>query len=230
MGAGSFQNWQDPNLGVNIDKYKTEINNIVNRSWKVTLRDNVPNKISNLDLDVLPCPAIFSTKKYNKVKNLKLCNIMPIGGHYTEFDSVQSNIWQNMINDVCKILQEKDFIFIAHNSKEEQFAKHMNWKNIISYNGNPESLLPYYNDCVKYFGNRIHGAIVAKGVNADVLSCGFDSRQEATKLVGCTGLLPSQLGLEQLEKWTNRNLNQPIFNFENEFKKQKDIVKEFKNK
>ena len=88
-------------------------------------------------------------------------------------------------------------------------------------------LLSYYRNCTKYFGNRVHGAILSRGVNADVLSCGYDSRQEAVKLTGATCLLPSQLGLDQLEKWVDRNLNQPQFMFDDEYKKQKKIIKDF---
>jgi hypothetical protein len=228
LGAGSFQNWENVTDGVNTYEYINQTNTISNQSWKITLRDNIPNVLANTSFDVLPCPAIFSTKNYEKTGDIKLCNLMPIGGHYTDFNVNQSRIWGSKVRDITKILQDNDFTFIAHNKQEEQFAQYMNWKNIIAYDGNPESLLQYYKNCVKYFGNRVHGAIVSRGVNADVLSCGFDSRQEAVKLTGATCLLPSQLGLTELEKWTTRNLNQPEFKFDDEYERQKNIIKGFK--
>lgn len=229
MGAGSFQNWKDPTIGLHHKKYNSEIKNISERSWKLILRDKVPNDLTGFNFDVLTCPAVFSTKKYKKTSDIKLCNLMPHGSHYANYDLSEYQQWTSKVKQLTPVLQNAGFTFIAHSSTEAAFAQQVGWKDIITYNGDPGSLLPHYKNCVKYFGNRVHGCIVAKGVNADVLSCGYDSRQEAVKHSGATCLLPSQIDITQIEKWVDRDLDQPIFEFEKEFEQQKNIVNEFKN-
>ena len=69
----------------------------------------------------------------------------------------------------------------------------------------------------KFFGNRVHGCIVARGVGADVISCGYDSRQEAVRQSGARVVLPSELDLDKLDTWCSSKDKGEPFDLEREF-------------
>ncbi len=228
LGAGSFFPW-----GKELETitYKEQLaksaQDILNRSYCVTARDHVVSKVTNKSIPYMICPAVFSVIDYKKSRELKLANIMPQGSHYAVFGSQEAAIWNKKKYEISKILQQNDFTCVAHNQKEIQFAQNCGWEKIISYNGNPYELLDYYGCCGKYFGNRVHGAIIARGNDADVWSVGYDSRQEAVKLSGARISKPSELNLDEIANWAASDIKAEPFAMDLEFEKQKEIVKRF---
>lgn len=229
LGGGSFQDWESVERNADINGLIKSAKDLCRHSYLVTVRDPIVNLMCKTNFEVIVCPAIFSTHGIKKINSIKGCNLMPNGGHYSIFNPKQSLIWQEKVKLISDILLKNDFKFFAHNEEENQFAINMGWKrvNIINYNKNVNDFLNSYRNVDQYFGNRVHGCIVSRGNNANVISCGYDSRQEAVKLTKAKTILPSELNLSKLETWAKyykpgKNINLPLIK-----RRYLKIIKEF---
>jgi len=202
LGAGSFFPW-GRELKTVSDKQQLiqSAEDVLQRSFCVTARDEIVPRVTQRPIPHIICPAVFSILDYRKSHELKLANIMPNGAHYTSFGPQEASIWNEKKQRISEILRDNGFVFVAHSLAEFQFAQKFGWKKIIPYNGDPHGLLEYYGRCGKYFGNRIHGAIVARGNDAETWSVGYDSRQEAVRLSGARVSRPSERESQDLRNW-----------------------------
>lgn len=203
IGAGSFQDATNIFRGVDKERLHSEAELLKERSHTVVVRDEIANLITGIDFPVQVCPAYLATYGMEKTDSIKGCNLMPLGGHYGEFSPNECEQWKNKVTPIAKILLENGFKFFAHNKNEHNTAKGMGWSddNIISYRGDSIEFLKHYRNVDKFFGNRVHGCIVSQANGADVLSCGFDTRQSAVILSGAKALLPSMIDLGKIEAW-----------------------------
>jgi glycosyltransferase involved in cell wall biosynthesis/ADP-heptose:LPS heptosyltransferase/predicted O-methyltransferase YrrM len=228
LGAGSFFHWKKkPETITDKEEFIKSAEDVLARSYYVTARSKVVSEVTGKPIPAMVCPAVFSIIGHKRSHELKLANIMPRGGHYTIFGPEEVKIWDEKKSKISEILQENGFTYAAHNEEELQFAQKCGWKTIVSYNGDPEELLEYYGKCGKYFGNRVHGAIIARGNDADVWSVGYDSRQEAVRLAGAKVTRPSELDIEEIAYWASHNTQIVAFDMEYEFRRQVDIVRDF---
>lgn len=205
LGAGSFQDWRDRYRGLQKDKMHEEAVLLKDRSHVVTVRDPIACDITDVNFETIVCPAILSTINKKKTGSIKGCNLMPGGAHYSQFNETESTIWNSKEREISQSLLNNDFYFFAHNKKELSHAKKLGWSDdrIISYEGNPYDMLSHYVNVDKFFGNRVHGCIVSRGTGADVMSCGYDTRQEAVRLSGAKVFLPSEVDLNSVDSWAS---------------------------
>ena len=75
----------------------------------------------------------------------------------------------------------------------------------MSYGKDVDLILDQYAMCSRYFGNRIHGAIISRSIGAESWCVGTDSRLEAAKLAGVRVNTPEQLDLDQLNEWAKKD-------------------------
>ncbi|MFC1637032.1 glycosyltransferase family 9 protein, partial [Planctomycetota bacterium] len=226
LGAGSFFPW-GRELETVSDKQQLiqSAEDVLQRSFCVTARDEIVSRVTERPISYIICPAIFSILDYKKSHELKLANIMPNGAHYACFGPQEAAIWNEKKHRISDILRNNGFVFVAHSLAEFQFAQKCGWEKIILYNGDPHELLEYYGRCGKYFGNRVHGAIVARGNDADTWSVGYDSRQEAVRLSGARVSRPSELDINEIEDWAYRDIEVEPFDMKSNFEKHVDIVR-----
>ena len=205
LAAGSFQDWKDINRGVDRDGIALSARKLMQNSFFVTARDPVVNDICNTIFPTLVCPAILALLGVKKTDSIKGCNLMPDGGHYQTFCPSEAKEWLTIQGKIAGILKKNNFKFFAHSDGEKKHALDLGWKlnDIISYTGSPRQMLQSYRNVDQYFGNRVHGCIVSRGNGADVVSCGYDSRQEAVRLSGAKVFLPSSLDLSFLSNWAS---------------------------
>lgn len=227
LGAGSCFTWGNEVSSVyNKERLIKSAKDVLERSYYVTARDKIVSKVTEKLVPTMICPAIFSVIDDKISHELKFANLMPYGGHYPSFNTYEAEIWEEKKHDISEILKKNNFIFVAHSREEYIFAKKLKWKQII-YTKNSYDLLVKYGKCGKYFGNRVHGAIIARGNNADVWSVGYDSRQEAVRLSGAKVSKPSELILSEIANWASSNNEIEEYDLEFNFKKQVEIVKRF---
>lgn len=211
LGAGSFQDQANPLRGVDTTRMKAEMDNLIARSHTIVARDSVVNTIADSNIPVAICPAIIATNGHVKTREIKGCNLMPQGGHYATFNPTEAAAWRHKQQGIADALRSNGFIFYAHNREEERHAIALGWKpdDIITYTGDLKAFIGAYRNVDKFFGNRIHGCIVARGNNADVVSCGYDSRQEAVKLTGAITVMPSQITADHVNEWAKTYNSSP---------------------
>jgi len=226
LGAGSFLPW-GKELETVSDKQQLiqSAEDVLQRSFCVTARDEIVPRVTERPIPYIICPAVFSILDYKKYHELKLANIMPNGAHYTSFGPQEAAIWNEKKHRISDILRNNGFVFVAHSLAELQFAQKCGWRKIIPYNGDPYRLLEYYGRCGKFFGNRVHGAIVARGNDADTWSVGYDSRQEAVRLSGARVSRPSELDINEIEDWASRDIETEPFDMKSNFEKHVDIMR-----
>lgn len=227
MGAGSFCTWGKDKKVYRGKKLKEWSKKVYDRSYLITVRDPVANEITGLDMPVMTCPAVFATMGLTDKKR-NLVNLMPAGGHYKIFHRKEADIWSNKLATVAEVL--KDWTFISHNPRETAFADRYGFRDVIEFKNAERGvidLLRVYSGCNRYFGNRVHGGIVSRGVNADVRSVGYDSRQEAVKLAGGNCYLPSEVNIDELKEWGEGDKVENDYDLDGEFKKQVKLMKEF---
>jgi hypothetical protein len=228
LGAGSYFP-----LGVKPNKivYKKQLiqsaKDVLDRSFYVTARDHVVAEMTDVPIPAFVCPAVFSVMDFRQSNNLKIANLMVHGSRYPAFGPAESMIWKMKRLKIAKILFDNDFLFLAHDLDEYEFARQCGFKKIIPHNGNPYGLLEYYGRCGKFFGNRIHGAIAARGNNADTWCVNYDSRLDAVELSGARAITPSQLNLEELAQWAQQPIQPKPFDMQYHYQKQLEIVKKF---
>lgn len=228
-GAGSFCPWGNELKISDSNRMCIEASKIMDLSYRAYARDSIVPIITQSDIPYISCPAIFSVKSYDIHNTYNLCNIMPDGAHYREFGISEAKVWDEKKGEFAKLLISSDFIFMAHDQREECFAKSMGWTKIVRYDPKDrkcEDLLRYYSGSKKYFGNRIHGAIVSRGAGASVWSVGYDSRQEAVRLVGAKVSKPSEININEVKRWIESDIC-CVYNLKEEFERQREIVKDF---
>lgn len=213
LGAGSFQDWQHIDRGLDRDKMHEQASLLNDRSHCVVVRDPVACDITGVDFPVQVCPAILATYGLKKTKSTKACNLMPNGAHYGEFNQSQHTHWQHKQQQIASILLQNKYTFFAHNDAEYRHALSLGWDvdSIVNYNKDTRNMLNEYRNVDKFFGNRVHGCIVSRGNGADVISCGYDSRQEAVKLSGAQTFLPEELDLNKFNDWAESEPNSVEF-------------------
>jgi len=231
VGAGSFCWWGKDLKISDPEKLKLKAKELNNVYWKIYARDPIVPQITGLPLEFRICPASFAVTQ-GLEKKYKLCNLMPLGAHYETFGFEESKIWKSKVKQISDVLLKNNFIFISHSPQESKFAISLGWKqneNLITYkSGNPEELAEVYSKALCFVGNRIHGAICSAAVGAKVLSIGYDSRQEAVKLVGANVIKPSDLNFEKLEKFAKTEYSSTINTIvSKEWNIQREIFKEF---
>jgi len=198
------------------------------RIWGLTFRERF---MAELNYPCLPCPAVFAVGPYRRDNLFKLCNLMRHGSHYKFMNPQENRIWEEKLQQVADILIAQRFRFVSHSNDESQLAGYLGWDNddIIKPNmKKPEELLKVYGRCGKFFGNRMHGGVVARGNSADVWNVGYCTRLGMVDVVGGKTCQPSQLDLEELAVWAKTtNIDTPEFYYDEAFEVQANIVREF---
>lgn len=204
-GVGSFTPWPGSTKIGNPAALHSSAKHILSRCHSCYARDPVVSKIVGHNLPVLPCPSVYSLQGIEPRRIGKVCNLMPDGAHYAKYNPPESEAWHKLRARVAEILIQAGFIFAAHNEREFQLAEIFGWERdrIVCDSSDPVHLLELYAGATCYFGNRIHGAIVSRAAGADVTCIGYDSRQEAVRLVGARVMPPSEIDLRWLEDWAN---------------------------
>jgi len=225
LGGGSFQPWPDERRGLSRSRFLENHMKLKGRAWAIFMRDSVCNQVMFMNrLPVKPCPSIFAGidsievrlgKTGEPLKDLKLLNIMPNGAHYPEFNPEEAEKWRGMRDKVLFSLIPSGFVGVRHH-RTEAIAP-------TDYTGTRGT----YGRCNKYFGNRIHGAIMARAAGADAWCVGYDSRLKAVELVGGRTCLPSEVDFEELKEWGEAPNSQEPLDMGKHFEEQAAIVKRF---
>lgn len=163
---------------------------------------------------VHPCPSIFAGRWLQRKRTTKLCNFMHNGGHNWGLSEDQMNAWMELAPHLSHILMDRGFQFICHHQSEWEMAVDIyGWPEdrIIKPSSNPMETLWHYSKATHYFGNRVHGGIVARSFGADSIVVGLDSRRLAAKQVGAKALIPSEIGLDGIARWAQEDAQyQPL--------------------
>lgn len=229
LGVGSRQPCLAPFSGIRRRLLHQAVRQLVNQTYKITVQDTVVNQLiseSGIQFEMTLCPTIFSQYRHVSDKELKLVNIIPRGGRYA--GPKEAKVWRKKLPHIIQLFKDSDFSFIAYNHKEDQAAQQWGFENIYFYSGDPLLFATRHTDCIKYFGNRIHGAIAARAAGADTLCCGEDTRLVAAQLTGVNTLQFAQLDLRKLKNWIMakpKNLSTQLMTCE--FERQASIVNEF---
>jgi hypothetical protein len=142
------------------------------RCWRVSLRCGADTDKALLSV----CPATWSLVERQERPKRRLCNFMPKGGHYPEYN-LEADFWKKVFEWVAIKLRFAGFDFVAHTEQEKNLALAMDWPaNRIVYAETVEPYLDAYASASHYFGNRMHGAAILCGRKAKVLAVGYDSR------------------------------------------------------
>lgn len=226
-GAGSFAPCREPFTSDKelLNQYAKKF---VAKTWKTYARDQIVREITGLELEVFPCPSVFAVDR-TIPKFRKLCNFMPDGAHYRHYGPEEATIWNKIRYPLLAKFRTEDWCFVAHNDREFKFARDNGFarNRILTDSKDPRYLLRIYSECDKYFGNRVHGAIVAAAAGADSVLCGYDSRLWAASIVGVKTLVPSVINNSKLDPWIKGDAKPAEFNREEEWNKQLKIFKEF---
>jgi hypothetical protein len=131
---------------------------------------------------------------------------MPDAGHFPQFaPAYELDAWRSIRGEVAALLQARGFMATAHSPSEYELACRLGWppEEILSYGDFAGEFLRAYSRCVKYFGNRVHGAIVSRAFGASVWSVGYDSRQECLLPLGDADIMPPSSLYNYIEKLTD---------------------------
>jgi hypothetical protein len=163
--------------------------------WGTSLRFAFDTDAARLGV----CPASWVLLDRPGKATRKLCNFMPSGGHYKELAPFEFEAWHAMAGLAAHCLRERGFDFIAHTAIERKWSRMLGWPaDRIIYAETVEPYLEAYASASHYFGNRMHGAVILAGRNANALAVGYDSRLRMVSRVACDACMPSELSLRDV--------------------------------
>ncbi len=191
----------------NFAKYAASIDYVTRKAWAVTVREPVishPGVIDSI------CPSAFATRRIVNPQSYNLCNMMVDSGHFPH-DSREKLAWNLVEPDLVKLLQQRNYIFVAHTREEEKLAVRLGWpQSMIRWFDNPEAYLKLYAGANKYFGHRLHGAAVCSALGIPAWGVAYDSRMKMVHRLGGHATLPSEIfGLKQWLRDESRITRQP---------------------
>lgn len=184
----------------NFRRYCEAIEEVISRAHVVTSREPImdhPKIIESV------CPAAFAVNPIDEIRKLKLCNLMPKGGHHFCLKTQDREIatWEATLAGTAKWLRAEGFTFVSHDGAERELAMRLGWPETeIQFFGAPEYYLDLYRKSSVYFGNRLHGGVVAASVGARVLAVAADSRVRMVHRAGGNACYPSQFTLDMIGK------------------------------
>lgn len=194
--------------------------------WKTVLRFDYETEHAEIGV----CPAAFCLLDRPEKPTRKLCNFMDGGGHYPGFASRESEVMRENLPYFAEELLDLGFDFVAHTKKERQIARGLDWpEDRIVYAETIEPYLDAYASASHYIGNRMHGAVILAGRQADALAIGFDSRLGMVARAGCDAVLPSEITVEHLQRFAalTPSADSRIRRTRNERRRMVDIMREF---
>lgn len=160
-------------------EFRDAIEETISRAWAVTTRQFLP-RLLPMDRPMpieSVCPACFAAK-HSEHRWRRLVNLMPDGAHDAHFDEAAAAEWRRRLPDIAVSLRD-DFEFVAHSADEAQLAEALGWEHArIHFPATPEGLLKLYAETKTFFGNRLHGAMVAAASGGVSCTVGYDSRLE----------------------------------------------------
>lgn len=140
----------------------------------------------------LHCPSVLALPQ-DREKDLKLANFMPGGGHYPGMATEAVKKMEAMMPDLAKRLIADGFHFAAHRNAERDLALELGWTADKIYTWRSTGkLLDVYARCSRYFGNRIHGAIVSRAVGAECTVISYDTRLATCRNMGIQTFTPAE--------------------------------------
>jgi len=115
---------------------------------------------------------------------------------------------------------------------ELKLASSLGWpaSDVVCYVGEENAAERYvnlYRQCGRYFGNRIHGAVMARAAGAATWCVGYDSRLGMVERVGGKVSRPSEYGSRDLTHWTQQQKPGAPFDLAGEFDKYANMLRGF---
>jgi len=228
-GFGAFLQY-DPNGETKIERRSEVVQGLCGLFLKARAcysRSPVIQRVVGRDeFPTHPCPSIFAGRWMEKKRDRRLCSIMPGGTHYPSLDEGRAAEWETKEAAVVQVLQDAGFFLMAHSKVEADMARDKHgWPSdrIVGYKGDAMGFLAEYSRCAKYFGNRIHGAIVSRGFGAEARVCAADTRMEDVRYAGGEACFPEHLDIDELKEWAHRDPVYKPMDIEGEFAVQRAI-------
>lgn len=189
LGVGSC--CSTPGRAALADRY---IGDAEKAMWKVVLRDRY---IPNYNAEVVCCPAIITPSGHVSGKQGKpLVNLMPDGGHWTEFNPREAAVWREKYPELIRRFSAAGWTFVAHEQRVLDAAITAGWSGEHILADTAERMAETYARCSAYFGNRVHGAIATLANASPAVCVGYDSRRYAVAQAGGVCMLPSEVNVE----------------------------------
>jgi len=175
-----------------------------------TVRDQLAGDLlSALELEhhVLPCTAFWASSRWQqrrgvKKANLIAVNLMPAGGHYNFWETVDPVWWESQCRLVTQELNKRypvNSVFVAHSRDECDWALQLGWPVAkIYYSVDYRAYLELYSHCRAGLFNRLHGAVALAGFGRPSLMIGNDSRLLMADELGLPRFWASQVVAEQI--------------------------------
>ncbi len=191
LGAGSCYPWENqPDTILNQDD-RAYIKSITRYCTLTTSRDPLAKElfetVSDQSIQLLPCPAFFSstTKSLLLDSDYVLINYMPGGGHFDWGQKIDNQKWEETIKTVIAKLKKKHSLaFLAHNKREADIANSLKLGLPIMQ---PKSVNEY-NTLIKKskaaINNRMHASVNMASSGVPSIAVGTDTRLLMVKELG----------------------------------------------
>lgn len=194
LGAGSFARLGDlPAMTFLKDQHRMRIEakRLEERAWRVYTRDWYAGFITGRPFPVLVCPSVLAVPIQEP--EVKVCNFMPDGGHYEFFGPTYAARWREVLPKVAQDALDAGYIFAAHSDAERVLALTLGWTDDRIVGPDCNDLLNLYGRCEVYFGNRVHGAIVASVTASRSICVGYDSRLASVEEIRGLAFTPDKV-------------------------------------
>jgi len=160
---------------------------------KFLIKNGVPAKKINIIGD----PAIFL--KEEKIKNLKLKNIINIGFNlnysgwlkFGRYEKVILKSYKETLN-YFKTKYNADIYYLLHHPDEKTILKKLKFKNIKIIDLTPKQQKYFYSQLDLIIGMMLHSVVLAFGSGTPEINIGYDLRNKNfAKFINCPELLIS---------------------------------------
>lgn len=206
--------------------YVSAIEEVLNRSWKLIVREPVldhPRIVESI------CPSAFWAMGRTVKPEVGLCNLMRDGGHFG-YLSKDASAWNEKLPALAKVLQDRGFVFLAHDRHERKLAQDLGWKEeLIKLPTTAQGYMDWFTRAKCYIGNRMHGAAVCAAMKIPTLGICDDVRSGMVQRLGGVCLKTSEAGPAEFEEWAKgKTAREPSrYSVEIEYARMVKLLKEF---
>lgn len=170
-------------------KYDAAMEEVAKTTAFVTTRHQLARQHPSFKTSICPSAWCLSESPIAK-RTRHLINVMPNGSHEPDLCPTETEAWWKYLKDYGK----SDAEFVAHSPDEYTYAKDKGYTTIHFFCSH-RKYLQLYSECQTYFGNRLHGGLVAAIAGAIVTVVGCDSRTAMCDAIGLKTRKPSEISM-----------------------------------
>lgn len=170
-----------------------------------TVRDALSKSILNLlglDAPIIPCPSLFAADRLKispRESEYVALNYMPLGGHWSFGQKIDTGKWERTFIDLFKTISGKTpVLIVCHDAVEYRHIRRILPDAPVFFRTTANEYLECYSRAQCFIGNRVHGAYAVASFGRPSLVVGNDTRTRMMEVIGLPSIFVNDATIDLL--------------------------------